>query len=81
LRPTGDFTLRPTLASRSKLESSDRLRLVLKVSAGLEIGSWADSQFTVRNIFDLIGGGPYGTGMLGALITDIFVNGAPLTDT
>jgi len=57
------------------LESTDRLRLELKVSQGHEIGSWAGSGFTSRDIFDLIGGGPYGTGMIGALIDDIFVNG------
>ncbi len=57
------------------LESTDRLRLELKVSHGQEIGSWAGSQFTEQSIFDLIGGGPYGTGMLGALVGDVFVNG------
>ncbi len=58
------------------LDSTDRLRLDIKVSRGVEIGSWPGSQFTARNIFELIGGGAYGTGMLGALILDIFVNGA-----
>jgi hypothetical protein len=57
------------------LQSTDRLRLDIKVSQGFEIGSWPDSQFSARSIFELISGGPYGTGMLGALISDIFVNG------
>jgi len=57
------------------LQSTDRLRLDIKVSQGFEIGSWPDSQFSARSIFDLIAGGPYETGMLGALISDIFVHG------
>ena len=57
------------------LQATDRLRLDLKVSQGVEIGSWAGSQFDSRSIFDLVGGGPYGTGMLGALISDTFVKG------
>ena len=56
------------------LESTDRLRLDIKVSQGSEIGSWGGSQFSSRSIFELIGGGPYETGMLGALIQDIFLN-------
>jgi hypothetical protein len=56
------------------LESTDRVRLDIKVSQGLEIGSWAGSSFSSRSIFDLVGGGPYGTGMLGGLMSDIFVN-------
>ncbi len=56
------------------LEHNDRMRLELKMSQGLEIGSWPGSRFTSRNIFEMIGGGAYGTGMLGALISDIFIN-------
>jgi hypothetical protein len=56
------------------LESTDRVRLDIKVSQGVEIGSWAGSSFSSRSIFDLVGGGPYGTGMLGGLMSDIFVN-------
>jgi hypothetical protein len=56
------------------LESTDRLRLDVKVSRGNEIGSWPGSQFSSRSIFELIGGGAYETGMLGALISDIFGN-------
>lgn len=56
------------------LESTDRLRLEVKVSRGEEIGSWPGSQFTSSDIFQLIGSGPYETGMLGPLILDIFAN-------
>ena len=56
------------------LESTDRVRLDIKASRGIEIGSWAGAPFSSRSIFDLVGG-PYGTGMLGALISDVFVNG------
>ncbi len=56
------------------LESTDRLRLDVKVSQGNEIGSWPGSKFSSRSIFDLIGGGPYETGQIGALISDIFGN-------
>ncbi|MGA2134720.1 MAG: hypothetical protein ABSH50_20740 [Bryobacteraceae bacterium] len=56
-------------------ESTDRVRLEVKVSDGQEIGSWAGSRFSSRSIFDLTGGGPYGTGMLGPLILDVFING------
>jgi len=57
------------------VESTDRLRLDLKVSQGLEVGSWVGLPFTQRNIFEMVGGGPYGTGMLGAFISDIFSAG------
>jgi len=57
------------------LEATDRLRLDLKLSQGREIGSWSGSRFSSRSVFDLIGGGPYETGMLGTLISDVFLNG------
>ena len=60
------------------LQATDRLRLDLKVSQGDEIGTWAGSQFDSRSIFELVGGGPYGTGMLGALISDTFIEGGAL---
>jgi len=60
-------------ASPVKLYASDRLRFQLKVSRGMEIGTWASaSQFSDRSIFELTGGGAYGTGTLGAFIGDIF---------
>jgi hypothetical protein len=65
---------RPRNPNSLALESSDRLRLDLKVSQGEEIGSWPGSQFSSRSIFDLAGGA-YGTGILGALISDTFVKG------
>ena len=58
------------------LESTDRLRLELKFSHGMEIGAWAGaSQFSSGSVFDLIGGGAYETGTLGAFFGDIFENG------
>jgi len=57
------------------LWSTDRLRLDVKVSQGNEIGVWAGArEFGSASVFDLIGGGPYGTGMLRTLIGDIFEN-------
>ena len=56
------------------LQSTERLRLDLKVSDGNEIGSWGSSKFTSRSIFELIGGGAYGTGTIGALYSDVLAN-------
>lgn len=54
---------------------TDRLRLDVKVSGGVEIGSWAGaSQFDEKSIFDLVGRGPFGTGTLGPFLSDIFDN-------
>jgi hypothetical protein len=59
-----------------QLQATDRLRLEIKVSQGEEIGTWAGaSQFSSRSVFDLIGGGVYGTGTLGAFLVDIFQSG------
>jgi hypothetical protein len=59
-----------------QLYLSDRLRLDVKVSHGDEIGSWAGaSQFDSKSIFDLVGGGPFGTGALGTFLSDIFTLG------
>lgn len=55
-------------------EATDRLRLDIKASRGSEIGSWPGSRFSERSIFELVGAGSYQTGMLGALISDVFVN-------
>jgi hypothetical protein len=58
-----------------ELDATDRVRLEVKVSGGLEIGSWPGaSQFDSRSIFELAGGGAFGTGPLGTLLTDVFVN-------
>ena len=55
---------------------TDRLRLDVKVSAGQEIGSWAGaSQFESQSIFELVDTGPFGTGLLGTLLNDIFTTG------
>ncbi len=63
------------------LAVTDRLHLEVKVSEGEEIGSWPGaSQFDSRSIFDLVGGGSYGTGSLGTFLVDIFGNkGATIT--
>ncbi|HVP49324.1 MAG TPA: hypothetical protein VMT32_22180 [Bryobacteraceae bacterium] len=59
-----------------QLYLADRLRLDVKVSRGHEIGSWAGaSQFDSKSIFDLVGGGPFGTGALGTFLADIFTGG------
>ena len=55
---------------------TDRLRLDVKVSGGQEIGSWAGAnQFDSKSIFDVVGGGPFGTGALGMFLSDIFTGG------
>jgi hypothetical protein len=57
------------------LNATDRVRLEVKISDGKEIGSWPGaSQFDSRSIFDLIGGGTFGTGPLGTLLVDVFGN-------
>jgi len=57
------------------LQSTDRLRLELKVSEGTEIGTWAGaSQFGSRSVFDLTGGGAYETGIMGTFLGDILEN-------
>lgn len=61
-------------SSELRLQSTERLRLSVKVSNGHEIGSWRGSTFTSRDIFDLIGGGAYGTGMIGGLYSDVVAN-------
>jgi len=62
-------------AEKMELEATDRLRLDVKVSNGVEIGSWAGApQFDQRSIMDLVSG-PFGTGpFLG--FSDIFSNGS-----
>jgi hypothetical protein len=57
-----------------ELQSTDRLRLDVKVSEHQEIGTWHGSEFTSSNIFELIGGGPYATGMMGLLVSNILGN-------
>ena len=53
------------------------MHLDVKVSHGVEIGSWAGaSQFDSRSIFELVGRGPFGTGALGPFLSDIFTEGS-----
>ncbi len=55
-----------------KLDATDRLRLDVKVSGGIEIGSWAGaSHFEDGNVMNLIKG-PFGTGPFGTFLIDIF---------
>jgi hypothetical protein len=59
-----------------RLEATDRLRLEVKVSDGVEIASWPGaSRFESRSVVELIGGGPFGTGPFGTLLWDIFASG------
>ncbi len=58
-----------------ELQSTDRLRLELKVSEGTEIGTWAGAgQFGSRSVFELTGGGAYETGIMGTFLGDILQN-------
>ena len=57
------------------------MRLDVKVSEGHEIASWVGAnRFSNRDIIDLIGGGPFGTGPRGTYIADIFKDGAASFD-
>ena len=63
-------------AYKLKLQATDRLRLDVKVSGDEEIASWAGAnRFDSGNVKEVISSGPYGTGSLGTMIDDIFVNG------
>jgi hypothetical protein len=56
------------------LEATDRVRLDVKISGGVEIGSWVGaSEFDSRNILDLVHGS-FESGTLGPLLQDIFEN-------
>jgi hypothetical protein len=86
LRPAADPELVPSCsqmrdrkknAGGRRIYLTDRLHLDVKVSRGIEIGSWAGaSQFDSRNIFELVGRGPFGTGALGPFLSDIFTEGS-----
>src|ERR1043166_6968167 len=59
--------------------SFDRLRLDVAVSPSGELFSWAGAgEFEDRELTDIVGGGPIGTGAFGAFLTSIF--GAPGAD-
>jgi len=61
------------------LDSTDRLRIELKVSQGMEIGAWpGESRLGSRSVFDLASGGAYGTGALGTFFGDIFERGGAI---
>lgn len=58
-----------------RLEARDRLRLQVAVAGKNEIYSWAAaSRFDSRSVFQLVSGGPIGTGSFGQYLADIFEN-------
>ena len=61
--------------------STDRLRLDVAVTSAREIYSWAGArQFEDRELTEIIGGGPIGTGAFGAFLNSIFgTEGATFT--
>jgi len=59
--------------SQLSIYLTDRFRLDVKVSGGVEIGSWAGSSKFADN-FDFIGRGPFGTGAFGTFLSNIFDN-------
>jgi hypothetical protein len=80
VRPHTDYSnlscdqIRSLNPKELELQSTDRLRLDVKVSEYQEIGTWHGSEFTSSSIFELIGGGPYTTGMMGLLVSNILGN-------
>jgi hypothetical protein len=61
---------------RRAVIATDRVRLDIKVSGGIEIGSWPGaSRFDSRNIVDLARG-TFESGTLGPVLQDIFLNEA-----
>jgi len=89
LRPSVDPQTAPSCSQTHEGERNrgrevyltDRLHLDVKVSHGVEIGSWAGaSQFDSRSIFELVGRGPFGTGALGPFLSDIFTEGSASFD-
>ena len=63
------------LSTAPALESTDRLRLEVTVSQGLEIHSWPGAtQFDTRRLDEIISGGPIGAGAFATYLTDVFDN-------
>ncbi len=62
--------------SRLELTATDRVRLDVEVAdSGYEIYAWPGAaRMGSRNIEDLVGGGPIGTGSFGSFLVDIFEN-------
>jgi hypothetical protein len=57
------------------LVSTDRLRLEVAVSQGLEIHSWPGAtRFDARSLDQIISGGPIGAGAFATYLTDVFDN-------
>ena len=64
-----------TSGARLNLESTDRLRLEVTVSQGMEIHSWPGAtRFDTRSLDHIISGGPIGAGAFATYLTDVFEN-------
>ncbi len=61
--------------SRLELTATDRVRLDVEIAdSGNEIYAWPGARMGSRNVEDLVGGGPIGTGSFGGFLSDIFEN-------
>lgn len=61
--------------SAANLEATDRLRLEVTVSQGLEIHAWPGAtRFDTRSLDEIISGGPIGAGAFATYLTDVFDN-------
>ena len=57
------------------LEATDRLRLEVTISQGLEIHSWPGAtRFDIRSLDEIISGGPIGAGAFATYLLDVFDN-------
>jgi hypothetical protein len=67
--------VKTTVGDVGKLESTDRLRLEVTVSAGREIYSWPGAtRFDSRDVDEIIRQGPIGTGSFATHLSGIFDN-------
>ncbi|MBZ5619721.1 MAG: hypothetical protein LAQ69_13505 [Acidobacteriia bacterium] len=74
-RPSCQDALKAHDAGQASLQLTDRLRLDVAVANGHEIYSWAGAgRFESKQILELIGGGPIGTGSFGPFLISIFAN-------
>ncbi len=63
----------PDPHQRTRLMTSDRLRLDVAVSAAREMYSWVgESRFEDRSLFDLVGGGALSTGSFSSFLMVVF---------
>lgn len=62
-----------TAAGARQLESTDRVRFEVTLAEGRELHSWPGARgFDVRDVDDLVSGGPVSTGAFGAFLAGIF---------